>query len=153
LNLPKMVSLLAFHDPDSEIRGLKSFPRELRPPVWPTFLGFRLMVALGMMMLLVSLLGVYYSGKKDFEDHAFFLKVALFSLPMPYIAGQLGWIVAEVGRQPWIVYGVLKTADAVSKSISTAQVVASLLGFTVLYGGLAVIDVYLLVKVSRKGPA
>jgi cytochrome d ubiquinol oxidase subunit I len=153
LTIPKMVSLLAFHDPDSEIKGLKSFPKELRPPVWPTFLSFRLMVALGMIMILVCLMGVYYSGKRDFEDHAFFLKVALFSLPLPYIAGQLGWIVAEVGRQPWIVYGVLKTADAVSKSISTAQVIGSLLGFTILYGGLAVIDVYLLVKFSRKGPA
>jgi len=153
LNIQKMVSFLAFHDPNSEIKGLKSFPRELRPPVWPTFLGFRLMVGLGMAMILVSLLGVYFSGKRDFEDHTFFLKVALFSLPLPYIAGQLGWIVSEVGRQPWIVYGVLKTADAVSKSISTAQVIASLLGFTILYGGLAVIDVYLLVKFSRKGPA
>jgi cytochrome d ubiquinol oxidase subunit I len=153
LTIPKMVSLLAFHDANSEIRGLKAFPKELRPPVWPTFLGFRLMVGLGTLMILVSLLGVYYSGKKNFEDYTFFLKVALFSLPLPYIAGQLGWIVAEVGRQPWIVYGVLKTADAVSKSISTAQVIASLLGFTILYGGLAVIDVYLLVKFSRKGPA
>lgn len=153
LNIPKMLSLLAFHDPDAEIQGLKSFPKELRPPVWPTFLGFRLMVALGMMMTLVSLMGVYYSGKDDFEDRTFFLKVALFSLPMPYIAGQLGWIVSEVGRQPWIVYGVLKTADAVSKSISTAQVIASLLGFTILYGGLAVIDIFLLVKFSKKGPA
>ena len=111
------------------------------------------MVGLGMLMLLISLLGVYFSGKKDFEEYTFFLKVALFSLPLPYIAGQLGWVLAEVGRQPWIVYGVLKTADAVSKSISTAQVVASLLGFTILYGGLAVIDVFLLFKFSRRGPA
>jgi cytochrome bd ubiquinol oxidase subunit I len=153
LNIPKLVSFLAFHDADSEVRGLKTFPKELRPPVWPTFLSFRLMAALGMMMILVCLLGVYYSGKEDFEDRTFFLKVALFSLPLPYIAGQLGWIVAELGRQPWIVYGVLKTADAVSKSISTAQVIGSLLGFTVLYGGLAVVDIFLLVKFSRKGPA
>ena len=152
-DIPKMISILALHDADSEIRGLKSFPKELRPPVWPTFLSFRLMVGLGMAMILVSLLGVYYSRKEGLEDHTLFLKVALLSLPMPYIAGQLGWIVAEVGRQPWIVYGVLKTADAVSKSISTAQVVLSLTGFTLLYGGLAVIDAYLLVKYSRKGPA
>ncbi|MFZ4440798.1 MAG: cytochrome ubiquinol oxidase subunit I [Syntrophales bacterium] len=153
INIPKMVSFLAFRDADSEIRGLKAFPKELRPPVLPVFLSFRLMVGLGMLMLLISLLGVYFSGKKDFEEYTFFLKVALFSLPLPYIAGQLGWVLAEVGRQPWIVYGVLKTADAVSKSISTAQVVASLLGFTILYGGLAVIDVFLLFKFSRRGPA
>jgi cytochrome bd ubiquinol oxidase subunit I len=153
LNIPKLVSYMAFGKADSEILGLRAFPKENRPPVWPTFLSFRLMAALGMAMILVCLLGVYYSGKEDFEDRALFLKVALFSLPMPYIAGQLGWIVAEVGRQPWIVYGVLKTADAVSKSIDTAQVVLSLLGFTLLYGGLAVVDIFLLVKFSRKGPA
>jgi cytochrome d ubiquinol oxidase subunit I len=76
----------------------------------------------------------------------------LFSIPLPYIAGQLGWIVAEVGRQPWIVYGVLKTSQAVSRSISTIQVYASLLGFTLLYGTLGVIDIYLLTTFAKKGP-
>jgi cytochrome bd ubiquinol oxidase subunit I len=153
LKIPKLISLLAYHDADAEVLGLKAFPRELRPPVLPTFLSFRLMVALGTLMILISLAGVYFSGKGDLENRTLFLKIALYSLPLPYIAGQLGWVVAEVGRQPWIVYGVLKTADAVSQSISTAQVVLSLLGFTILYGGLAVIDVYLLVKYARKGPA
>jgi cytochrome d ubiquinol oxidase subunit I len=76
----------------------------------------------------------------------------LFSIPVPYLAGQLGWVVAEVGRQPWIVYGVLKTADGVSRSISTAQVVGSLLGFTLFYGSLGILDVYLLTKFAKKGP-
>ena len=86
------------------------------------------------------------------ENHPLFLTIMLFSIPMPYIAGQLGWIVAEVGRQPWIVYGVLKTSQAVSLSISTGQVYASILGFTLLYGGLGVIDIYLLTKFAKKGP-
>jgi len=152
LNVPNMVSILAFHDANAEVKGLKDFSAELRPPVLPTYWSFRLMVVMGILMILVSLWGVYLSGKANLEKHRTFLKVALFSLPLPYIAGQLGWIVAEVGRQPWIVYGVLKTADAVSRSISTVQVVGSLLGFTVLYGGLAVVDIYLLAKYSRKGP-
>jgi len=152
LNIPNMVSFLAVHDVNGEVKGLKDFPKELRPPILPTFWSFRLMAAMGMFMTLVSILGVYLSGKKDFEKYKTFLIVVLFSIPLPYIAGQLGWIVAEVGRQPWIVYGVLKTSDAVSKSISTLQVVGSLLGFTILYGGLAVIDVYLLAKYSRQGP-
>lgn len=103
-------------------------------------------------MILVAALGVYLSGKNDLERHRVLLKAVLFAIPLPYIAGQLGWVVAEVGRQPWIVYGVLKTADAVSKTVSTFQVIGSLLGFTVLYGGLAVLDIYLLVKYSKKGP-
>jgi len=76
----------------------------------------------------------------------------LYALPLPYIAAQLGWLVAEVGRQPWIVYGVLKTSDAVSKSISPAQVATSLIGFTLLYGMLAIVDIYLLTKYAKKGP-
>jgi len=71
---------------------------------------------------------------------------------LPYIAVQLGWLVAEVGRQPWIVYGVLRTSDAVSKSVTAAQVWTSLIGFTLFYGMLGFIDIYLLAKYSKKGP-
>lgn len=152
IGLPKMVSILAFHKPDAEVKGLKDFPRDLRPPVAPTFWSFRIMVGLGFYMLLLTAIGVRLSKKPNFEDCGLFLRVMLFSIPVPYLAGQLGWIVAEVGRQPWVVYGVLKTADAVSRSISTAQVAASLLGFTLFYGGLGVLDVYLLAKFAGKGP-
>ncbi len=152
LSLPRMVSLLAYHDADAVVRGLRDFPKELRPPVTATFFSFRIMVALGFLMILVTLAGIYLSGRRDFEDRRLFLTVALFSIPAPYIAGQLGWVVAELGRQPWIVYGVLKTADAVSKSIDTIQVAGSLIGLTILYGGLAAVDFYLLFKYGRKGP-
>jgi len=152
LCIPNMVSLLAFHDPNAEIKGLKDFPVDLRPPVMPTYLSFRAMVGLGTYFILASLAALFLSYRKNLEEHRFFLILLVFSIPLPYIANQLGWIVAEMGRQPWIVYGVLKTADAVSKNISTIQVVMSLLGFTVLYGGLGVIDIYLLAKYARKGP-
>jgi cytochrome d ubiquinol oxidase subunit I len=150
--IPNIVSLLAFHTPNAEIKGLKEFPRDLRPPVLPTFLSFRLMVGLGTFMVLASLLGFVLSRWGKLEDRTLFLKIMLLAIPAPYIAAQLGWIVAEVGRQPWIVYGVMKTSDAVSRSISVSQVVISLAGFTLLYGGLGVIDIYLLTKIARKGP-
>ena len=76
----------------------------------------------------------------------------LAALPLPYIATQLGWLVAELGRQPWVVYGVLKTADGVSKGVNLAQVSFSLFGFTALYGILGFIDIYLLAKYAKKGP-
>jgi cytochrome d ubiquinol oxidase subunit I len=76
----------------------------------------------------------------------------LFIIPLPYLANQLGWIVAEVGRQPWIVYGLLKTSDAVSKAITPMQVIGSLAGFTLLYGFLSIVDVYLLTRTAKKGP-
>ncbi|MDO9307862.1 MAG: cytochrome ubiquinol oxidase subunit I [Deltaproteobacteria bacterium] len=150
--IPNALSILAFHDPNAEIRGLKDFPPELRPPVTPTFLSFRLMVGLGTFMILASLAAIFMSRSKTFTDKRAFLTLMVFAIPAPYLAEQFGWLVAEFGRQPWIVYGVLKTADAVSKSITSTQVILSLIGFTVLYGLLGAIDIFLLVKYAKKGP-
>lgn len=152
LCVPNMVSMLAFHDANAEIKGLKDFPKDERPPVLPVFVSFRLMVGLGTYFILASALAVLLSFRKNLEDYRLFLTVLLLSIPLPYIANQLGWLVAEVGRQPWIVYGVLKTAAAVSKSVDTMQVAVSLAGFTLLYGALGAIDIYLLGKYARKGP-
>lgn len=152
LRIPYGLSILAFHNPDAEVRGLKDFPKEDRPPVMPTFLSFRLMVGFGMLFMLLSFLGWIFSRKDSLESRTLFLKIMLYALPLPYIAAQLGWIVAEVGRQPWIVYGLLRTSDAVSRSIDTIQVVASLVGFTLVYGLLAIVDIYLLTKNAKKGP-
>jgi cytochrome d ubiquinol oxidase subunit I len=152
LCIPNMLSYLAFHNPDSEIKGLKAFPPNERPPVAPVFFSFRLMVGLGIFFILASLVAVILSHRGTLESNRLFLRIMLYSIPLPYIANQLGWIVAEVGRQPWIVYGVLKTSDAVSRSISTAQVAGSLIGFTLLYGVLGVLDIFLLARFARKGP-
>jgi cytochrome bd ubiquinol oxidase subunit I len=150
--VPNALSMLAFHDPNAEIKGLKEFPRELRPFVTPTFVSFRMMVGLGTLMILASLAAVFLSRRQGLEKQRAFLTLMVFAIPAPYLAEQFGWLVAELGRQPWIVYGVLKTADAVSKSITTTQVALSLLGFTVLYGLLGAIDIFLLVKYAKKGP-
>jgi cytochrome d ubiquinol oxidase subunit I len=147
-----MLSFLAFHDTNAEIKGLKDFPKEMRPPVTPTFFSFRLMVGIGTFMILASLAGIFLSRRHNFENNRLFLYIMVLSIPLPYLAQQLGWLVAELGRQPWIVFGVLKTADAVSKSITATQVLLSLLGFTVLYGILGAIDIFLLVKYAKKGP-
>ncbi len=150
--IPKLLSFLAFHDPNAEIKGLKEFKKEERPPILITFWSFRIMVTLGMLFIILSIIAFILSKKEKIESNPLFLKLMLFSIPLPYIAGQLGWLVAEVGRQPWIVYGVLKTSEAVSKAISPAQVWASLIGFTIFYGALGIIDIYLLAKYSKKGP-
>jgi cytochrome d ubiquinol oxidase subunit I len=150
--IPNMVSLLAFHDPNSEIKGLKDFPKDMRPPVQATFWSFRIMVGLGSFTALAVLAAVILSMMKSLEKRTLFLQVMLLSLPLPYLAAQLGWIVAEMGRQPWIVYGVLKTSEGVSKAVTSPQVIGSLVGFTLLYSLLGAIDIYLLVKYARKGP-
>ncbi len=151
-SIPCMVSMLAFHDANAEVKGLKEFPPDLRPPVLPTFFSFRLMVGIGTLLMFLALMGVVLAKKQKLEAVPLFLKIMVFAIPLPYIANQLGWIVAEVGRQPWIVYGVMKTSDGVSKSLSTPQVAFSLVGFILLYGLLGVIDIYLLIKYAKKGP-
>jgi len=152
LKIPGMLSFLAFHDVNAEIKGLKDFPREMRPPVTPTFLSFRIMVGIGTFMILASLLAIFLSRRKNFVDNRAFLTLMVFALPAPYLAQQVGWLVAELGRQPWIVFGVLKTSDAVSKSVTSTQVLLSLIGFTILYGLLGAVDFYLLAKYAKKGP-
>jgi cytochrome d ubiquinol oxidase subunit I len=110
------------------------------------------MLAFGMLFMLLSLIALLVSGRGELERYPLFLRIMLYSLPLPYIATQLGWIVAEAGRQPWIVYGVLRTSEAVSKSVTPTQVAVSLAGFTLIYGLLAIADIFLLAKFARKGP-
>ena len=150
--IPGMLSMLAFHDTAGVVKGLNDVPKDMRPMVLPVFLSFRGMAAIGTFMILVSLAGIFLSRRDKFEDNKLFLNLMLFSIPLPYVAQQMGWIVAELGRQPWVVYGVLKTVDGVSKSVTATQVLLSLTGFTVLYGVLGAIDIYLLAKYAKKGP-
>ena len=99
-----------------------------------------------------NLSAAWFNATGDLGGAAGPLTGLLFAIPLPYIAGQVGWLVTEIGRQPWIVYGLLKTSDAVTQTVGVSHVAFSLIGFTLLYGLLAVVDVYLLFKFSRKGP-
>jgi cytochrome d ubiquinol oxidase subunit I len=147
IGIPKFLSILSGQ---KEVKGLKEFPPQDRPPVTITFISFRLMVVLGFLFIILAFLALIKF--KKIEQSTTLLRILVCSIPLPYIAAQLGWIVAEVGRQPWIVYGLLRTADAISKAVEPAQVMASFIGFTIFYGALGVIDIYLLSKYARKGP-
>lgn len=148
--LIKIPGLLSFLAGQKKVKGLKEFPEEDRPPVTITFISFRLMVGLGFLFIGLSILATLFP--EIIENRKILLMVFIGAIPLPYIAGQLGWIVAEVGRQPWIVYGLLKTSEAISRSVEFSQVITSFVGFTLLYGLLGLIDVYLLYKFSIKGP-
>jgi cytochrome d ubiquinol oxidase subunit I len=148
-SIPGVLSFLGHHDFNAEIKGLKEFPKDERPPVLLTFISFRGMVALGTYFVLVMIIGVW--RRNQLLESPAYLKLMLYSIPLPYLAIQMGWIVAEVGRQPWIVYGVMKTTDAVSP-IATSQVATTLVGFILIYGLLGAVGFFLMFKNARKGP-
>jgi cytochrome d ubiquinol oxidase subunit I len=150
--VPYMLSLMAFHSPAAEVKGLKFFPAADRPPVLPVFLSFRLMIALGVFFIFISGLAFYFSKKGVLSARPLFLRAVLYSIPLPYIAIQLGWLVTEVGRQPWVVYGIMRTSEGVSEGVSSGQVWLSLAGLVVFYTALGALDIYLLVKFAGKGP-
>ncbi|MEW6265918.1 MAG: cytochrome ubiquinol oxidase subunit I [Thermodesulfobacteriota bacterium] len=147
--LPGFLSLLAFHDPGAEVKGLRDFPAEERPPVLISFLSFRTMVALGGWFVLMTALGFLFRNR--LTEKPTYLKLMVWSLPLPYLACELGWILAEVGRQPWIVYRVMKTADAFSP-ITAVQGGASLIAFFLVYSFLSVTTFALMARIAAKAP-
>jgi len=149
LPVPKLLSLLAHYDPDAVVHGLKEVPAADRPPVLPTFLSFRAMV--GLAFVFIALSGWAFLRRRDPERHAVLLRLLTWAIPLPYLANLLGWTLSEVGRQPWIVYGVMRTADAVSP-VSAPQVAVSAVAFILVYSLLGAADFYLLAKYARRGP-
>jgi len=147
--MPGMLSFLVKHDINAKVQGLKDFPREERPPVLLTSFAFKGMVGLGFYFILATIFGWWKRNR--LVDSPKYLKLMLLSIPLPYIACELGWIVTEVGRQPWIVYGLMKTSDAVSP-IATSQVLTTLIAFILVYGLLGVTGFYLIAKNAFKDP-
>lgn len=147
--IPGVLSLLGYHDFNAEVKGLKDFPKEERPPVLPTFISFRLMVAIGTLLPLLTVIGLIL--RKRLVEHRWYLGIMMAAIPLPYIAIIAGWVLAEVGRQPWIVYGLMRTADAGSP-ISSVQVISSLTAFILVYGLLGAVGYYLIGKNALEGP-
>ncbi|MDQ7833897.1 MAG: cytochrome ubiquinol oxidase subunit I [Humidesulfovibrio sp.] len=150
LPVPGLLSFLAYNDASAEVKGLKDFPAEDRPPVAITFLAFRVMVGIGTLMPLLMLFGLLKSDV--LAKYPLYLKAMVWAIPLPYLGMQAGWAVAEVGRQPWIVYGLMRTSDAVSP-IAASQAGASLVAMVLLYTLLGAAGAYLMFTFARKGPA
>lgn len=146
---PDMLSILAFNSSTAEVKGLKDFAPEDLPPVRTTFLSFRLMAGCGMLFILLAALA--WIKRNDLEKNPLLLKGLVYCIPLPYFAIMAGWTVAEAGRQPWIVYNLMRTADAVSP-IPAYSVFFSLLAFLGIYTLLGFVDIYLLRKYAMKGP-
>ena len=149
LPIPGALSFLAKHDPKAEVKGLKAFPPADRPPVLINFIAFKLMVALGVWFALITLYG--WVRRNRLTESPGLLKLMLLSIPLPYIAVEAGWVLAEVGRQPWIVYGLMRTSQAASP-VAGSQVLVSLVAFILVYGVLGCLGFYLMAKHAVKGP-
>jgi len=146
--IPGFLSLLATHDFKGEVKGLKDFRKQDRPPVFISYFSFQLMVGLGIYFVLIMLYGWF---KRDrLQDYPKYLRLVLYSIPLPYIACELGWTLAEVGRQPWIVYGILRTNEAASPLVA-GQVAVTLLAFVVVYATIGIIGFGMITRFARQG--
>ncbi|MFN3695324.1 MAG: cytochrome ubiquinol oxidase subunit I, partial [Ignavibacterium sp.] len=150
--VPSMLSYLSGWDANTKVTGLNSFPEDERPPVNIVFQAYHLMVAIGFMLIAISVLGVFLWWKGTLFKHRWLLWIFVFSVLLPQIANQVGWITAEVGRQPWIVYGLMRTSEGLSKAVQAGQVWYSLIMFTLIYIGLFILFIYLLNNKIHKGP-
>lgn len=125
--------------------------QDLKPKVLPMFISFRIMVACGLYFILLFATGFYLSVRHKLEITRWYHRLAFYSLPLPWVAAELGWVVAEYGRQPWVVQGILPTFMGAS-SLSPGQVLTSISGFVLFYSVLAIVELYLMVKYVRLGP-
>lgn len=152
LMVTNLTSFLAFGNFQAPVQGLEEFPREDWPPVAVTFLSFHNMVILGNLMALVALSGAFLLWRGRLETSPRWLWTMVWAVPLPMLAIQLGWMTAEVGRQPWIVYGLMRTRDAVSKVVGAGELLFSIVLFGAIYALLGLLWLYLLRKEILHGP-
>jgi cytochrome bd ubiquinol oxidase subunit I len=155
IRVPGGLSLLVHFRLNGTVQGLNDFPRDEWPPIYLTFFPFHLMFLIGMYLIAMPALGLLLWWLRQLFDGRFsryYLWLAVLSTPFPIICNELGWMTAEVGRQPWIVYRVMKTADAISISVPASHILASILIFGAIYGLLFLVWALLMARHIRRGP-
>ncbi|HKD23388.1 MAG TPA: cytochrome ubiquinol oxidase subunit I, partial [Rhizomicrobium sp.] len=153
ITVPKLGSLIASGTLTAREVGLEAFPRQDRPPVAIPFFSFRIMVGMGLLMLAVSWLGSFLAIRGRLQTTRWFLWITFLSFPAGFVAILCGWFTAEVGRQPWVVYGLLRTHDAVTPALKGGDVLLSLLAYLILYSAIVYFGIYYIHKLLRQGPA
>jgi cytochrome d ubiquinol oxidase subunit I len=152
IDVPHLGSLILTHAWDGEVRGLKDFPPDARPPVLLPFFAFRIMVGLGLLMLAIAWFGAWKWWRGTLFDSRWYQRAWIWMMPSGFVALLTGWWVAEVGRQPWVVYGLLRTADAVSPNVPAGSVLTSLVVYVAVYLTLFGFVGWYLLKMLRVGP-
>ena len=152
ISIPVLGSLIGSMSLNSKEFGLTDFPPQDRPPVLIPFFGFRIMVGCGLVMLALAWVGTYLSRGGRLERNRLVLWLTFLSFPLPFIATLTGWFTAEVGRQPWTVYGVLRTADAMTPFLTTRAATISLIVFCAIYSFIFAFGIFYIYRLLRAGP-
>lgn len=160
IRLPNMLSLLAYNQLTGEVKGMNDLQAEFTtkygegdyvPPAWIVYWTFRAMVGAGFVMIALAAYALFLSMGEMLEKSPRFLGLFTLAMALPYIGTASGWLMTEIGRSPWIVYGLMKAEDGLSTSVTPVMVLISLIGFTLIYGVLMAADIYLMVKNARAG--
>lgn len=152
IQIPGLLSLLTYHDFETAVTGFDQIPKDERPPIGIVFQTYHLMIAMWGLMALLTCVGFYLWYKKKLKKNKWVLWAFVIAVLFPHIANQTGWMTAEIGRQPWVVYGLLRTSQGVSTNIVVSQVVMSLIMFFVIYILLFALFIFLLDRKIKHGP-
>lgn len=152
IGIPRLASFILTHDPDGVVKGLTEVPAEDRPPVAPVFFSFRIMVGIGLLFLVLAYVGVVLLWRRRLYAHPSYLRAMIAASPLGFVAVIAGWITTEIGRQPWVVAGLMRTADSGSPTVTAAEVATSLALFVGVYSLLLVVFIGVVLVLIRKGP-
>ena len=152
ISIPVLASIYLAHSPDAVIKGLKEAPPEDRPPVAPVFYAFRVMVGVGILMLAMAVWGLWLRRRGRLDTTRAYLNACIAMLPAGFVAVLAGWTVTEVGRQPWVVYGLMRTRDAVSPSLTGADVLLSIALYVAVYLIIFGAGIFYMARLARSGP-
>jgi cytochrome d ubiquinol oxidase subunit I len=161
VRIPYLLSFLSTHTFDGTVEGINNLqaeyvatygPGDYTPTIWITYWSFRWMIALGLAHMLVAVVGLWSTRKGRLPRAPWMWKIAIWSFPFSLLAMTVGWVFTEMGRQPWLVFGLMRTQDGVSPNVSGIEILISLIAFTLLYGTLAVVEFRLILRAVQKGP-
>lgn len=160
IRIPRLLSLLAYNQLTGTVQGIYNLQTEYQaqygpgnyiPPVAVIYWSFRIMVGAGFLMFGLAIYALFLVMGEVYQQRSLILKIFLWAIALPYLANTFGWILTEIGRYPWVVFGLMKIENGVSSTVPAGMVLFSLLGFTLIYGTLMVVDVFLLTKYARAG--
>jgi cytochrome bd ubiquinol oxidase subunit I len=151
--VPDVLSFLAYGNFEANVKGLSAYATELWPPVELTYYAYHVMVGLGTIFGAIAVLAAFFLWRKTLFRRRAVLWLLLLVMPFPYIANEAGWIVTEVGRQPWLIYGIMRTSAGISPTVAAGETLFTLIGFLGMYFLLGVLFLYLVLREIAEGPA